>query len=399
MGPLRQQLPVRSPLSLAGLARATLRAASSDPRPALEERLARRFSADSVVLLDSGTHALELALRIAGEGRTGPVLVPAYSCYDIATAVLGAGTDAILYDIDPETLTPDMASVRDGLAHQPSALVVGPLYGMAFPLDALRDAAHGVGAVLVEDAAQGHGASVGDRPSGSLGDLSILSFGRGKGWTGGGGGALLMRAGTTVSEDGRGRGGLDARSTPGAVVLGSKTLAQWLLARPSLYRVPASLPWLGLGETHYKPPSPISRMSPWSAALILAGEAAADAEARLRRARGSRIVDEIVAMPGGGVEPVMPAPGCTPGFLRIPVLREGGMDGLPPDVRRRGIAPGYPRSLVDLPPFAPGIRNRDAGLPGARRLARDLVTLPSHGAVREAEIPELLQTLSPADGL
>lgn len=394
MGPLRQQLPVRSPVTLPGLARATLGSFGSDPRPALAELLARRFGADSVLLCDSGTHALEQAIRAAGSGRTGPVLLPAYSCYDVATALLGTDRQAVLYDVDPRTLAPDMDSVHRGLARGAVVVVAGPLYGMVFPMQDLRAGARAAGAVLVEDAAQGHGATVGREASGSLAELSVLSFGRGKGWTGGGGGALLRRDLLDTSGGEPLTALPSARSAPAGLLVGLKTVAQWLLARPSLYRLPASLPWLGLGETHFRPPSSTGEMAPWSAALILAGEQVADTEAELRRERGTAVLEALEEQPVPGITPVMAHGGSQPGYLRIPVLRRGGATGLPPAAHRLGVAAGYPRSLADLPPLRPRILNGDDAFSGARQLARELVTLPSHGAVRPADVSDLLRALA-----
>ena len=65
------------------------------------------------------------------------------------------------------------------------------LYGVPADPEPVRAALAGAGAVLIEDAAQGAGASLRGRPLGGFGDLSVLSFGRGKGNTAGRGGALL----------------------------------------------------------------------------------------------------------------------------------------------------------------------------------------------------------------
>ncbi len=106
--------------------------------------------------------------------------LPAFTCYDIASAAVGAGVRVALYDVDPDTLGPDPASLERVLAAGAGAVVAGPLYGVPLEWDALRALADRHGALLIEDAAQGHGASWRGRPLGSLGDLSVLSFGRGK---------------------------------------------------------------------------------------------------------------------------------------------------------------------------------------------------------------------------
>ncbi len=160
----------------------------------LSTLLRRRYHSDHVVLCDSGTSALILALRVASDGAPKPlVALPAYGCYDLATAAIAVGADVVLFDLDPETLAPDPVSFARALQRGPCAVVVAYLYGIPFDAAALSRQAAEVGAILIEDAAQGFGASVADTPCGGIGPLSVLSFGRGKGVTGGGGGALLMR--------------------------------------------------------------------------------------------------------------------------------------------------------------------------------------------------------------
>ncbi|MET0399208.1 MAG: DegT/DnrJ/EryC1/StrS family aminotransferase, partial [Longimicrobiaceae bacterium] len=196
--PLRHQLAVYSPVSLRAGGRAAgdalLRGA--DPRAPLLAELLRDYAAGSGALCGSGTQALQLALVEARRrGGDAPVALPAFSCYDVAAAAVGAGVRVALYDVDPGTLAPDPESLERVLAAGARTVVAGPLYGVPLEWDTLRGAAGRHGALLVEDAAQGHGASWHGRPLGSLGDLSVLSFGRGKGWTGGRGGALLARGG------------------------------------------------------------------------------------------------------------------------------------------------------------------------------------------------------------
>ena len=76
-------------------------------------------------------------------------------------------------------------SVRRALQQGARVIVVSPLYGLPIEWEELSRLASEFGAEIIEDAAQGHGAAWRGRPLGTLGQISILSFGRGKGWTGG----------------------------------------------------------------------------------------------------------------------------------------------------------------------------------------------------------------------
>ena len=224
-----------------------------DPRAHLVERLRADFRAGRALLVDSGTHALEIALRIALSviEETPLVALPAYTCFDIATAAVGAGARIALYDVDPNSLAPDLESLRATLAQGARVVVVSPLYGIPVDWRPIDQCAREFGAFVVEDGAQGNGTSWHDRPVGCHAQLSVLSFGRGKGWTGGCGGAILARGGATGwLEDLT----IERAVAPSVVDTLVHAAAQWAFGRPELFALPASIPWLHLGETRYLGP-------------------------------------------------------------------------------------------------------------------------------------------------
>ncbi|MHB1329262.1 MAG: DegT/DnrJ/EryC1/StrS family aminotransferase, partial [Gemmatimonadales bacterium] len=153
---MRAQLPVWSPISARILASGLARAAGSDPLGLLEARLAAEYRAQSVVLTDGGTSALTLALRSLGPA---PVVgLPAYGCFDLATAAVGANATLRFYDVDPASLAPDDASLRQILAAGVDGVVFVHFYGVPVDLRRWRDSVRSAGAVVIDDAAQGAGA-------------------------------------------------------------------------------------------------------------------------------------------------------------------------------------------------------------------------------------------------
>ena len=108
----------------------------TDARQRVAGLLASRHGARRVLLLNSGTSALTLAMRAAGAGSI--VALPAWCCYDVATAALGAGARVVHYDVDPATLTPDLASLRGALRQGATSVVVAALYGLVAPWDEIR---------------------------------------------------------------------------------------------------------------------------------------------------------------------------------------------------------------------------------------------------------------------
>ena len=407
--------PAYSPIPLSGIWKG-LRARPS-AIGGLEERLKEWYAAERALATSSGTHALQLAIRGALEhgGSQGPVALPAFNCFDLATAAVWVGAPVVFYDIHPMTLAPEPESLTR-TAGQAGALVVANLFGYPLDWDLIRNvtAAHSI--PVVEDAAQGLGAEWKGQPAGTFGDLSILSFGRGKGWTGGSGGAVLARNGFGASLP---------RTLPGnpgsRMAEAVKTTGVWLLARPSLYGIPARLPGLGLGETHYKPPTNPQGITPFAAAMVLAGREPSLEEVGVRRQNAERIRAEISGGSGDGqpageaVSMACPEPlsGGRCGYLRLPGLPREGKEGAGElaevskgpgegtqapeegakvsregakatregakalEDRKRGIYRSYPRALQGLGVMEPLMQDPQAS-PGAIRLARDLLTWPTH---------------------
>jgi dTDP-4-amino-4,6-dideoxygalactose transaminase len=384
------QLPVYSPLSLAALRRGL--SSALDPSDSttrlLRHRLKTRYESQDAVLLDSGTTALSIALEACCAGRPGGgVAIPAYSCYDIVTAVNAAGVDVHLYDIDPRTLSPDLPSVEQGLRRGARSMLIAHLFGMPVDLGPVRALCNRYDAILIEDAAQGMGASYDGRPLGSHGDLAVLSFGRGKGTTGGGGGALLIRAGEMAE---RVSSILRRRVADGRT--GWKTLAlaaiQWSIGRPSLYGIPAALPFVRLGETIYRDSWPARGIASASVGILAVAADLAEKEVATRVANAERLRAGLRKRTD--VTLIEPLPHGAPSYLRSPVILRVG-DLLGRTLRRQGIARGYPKPLHSLSQLASRWLNRDAVLVGAEQLADRLYTLPTHSYVTEPELSRLGQ--------
>jgi dTDP-4-amino-4,6-dideoxygalactose transaminase len=322
--------------------------------------------------------------------------MPAYSCYDVATAAQGAGAPVLLYDLDPHTLAPDLAAVRAALRHGAAAIVVAHLYGCPVDLRDVNRLAAEAGAVVIEDAAQAAGATLSDRPAGSQSSLAVLSFGRGKGLTGGSGGALLAHddVGERVLERVRGLLGESRRGWPELVAI----TAQLLLERPNLYALPAALPFLHLGETIYREPRPLRVAATLSCSVIAATWTLAEREVAVRRRNAERLLVAVGGHPGFQT---ISTPGHTrPGYLRLPVIASPVARRAAAEAAARclGVMPGYPRALCDVERIGSRCLNRNGAFPGSRLLAARLCTLPTHGRLAESDLARLEHWIRAAGG-
>jgi len=124
----------------------------------------------------SGTAALELALRAAGIGPGDEVIVPAHTFIASALGVLRAGATPVFADVDEDTGLLDPRCAGDVITPRTAAIVPVHLYGQVCDMRRVNELARRHGLLVLEDAAQAHGATDGDRRAGALGDAAAFSF-------------------------------------------------------------------------------------------------------------------------------------------------------------------------------------------------------------------------------
>lgn len=144
-----------------------------------EREFAAYCEAPHAVGVANGTDALALALRALGVGPGSAVAVPAFTFAATAEAVCHAGARPLFVDIDPRTFAIDPDALRRS-AHKVSspvrAIIPVHLYGHPAPMEEVGALATKIGAHVVEDAAQAHGARYRGRRVGALGDAAAFSF-------------------------------------------------------------------------------------------------------------------------------------------------------------------------------------------------------------------------------
>ncbi len=151
-----------------------------DPVARFEQEWADYCGTGDAVGVGNGTDALQLALRGLGIGPGDEVLVPANTFVATAEAVALAGARPRFVDVDADTLLVTPSAIEEAVTPATRAVVVVHLYGQMPDIEAILDVATRLGLVVVEDAAQAHGASWGDRRAGSFGAAGCFSFYPGK---------------------------------------------------------------------------------------------------------------------------------------------------------------------------------------------------------------------------
>ena len=145
-----------------------------------EQDFAAYCGTTECIALNSGTSALHLALLAAGVGPGDEVITVPFTFVASVAAVLYTGARPVLVDIDPRSFTMDPAAVEAAITPRTKAILPVHLYGQPADMDPIIDVARRHRLVVIEDAAQAHGAKYKGRAVGSIGDLACFSFYPGK---------------------------------------------------------------------------------------------------------------------------------------------------------------------------------------------------------------------------
>jgi dTDP-4-amino-4,6-dideoxygalactose transaminase len=147
---------------------------------AFEERFAAYCDSKYCIALNSGTSALHLALLAAGIGPGDEVITVSMTFVATTAAILYCGARPVFVDIDSDTWTIDPNLVEAAVTPRTRAILPVHLHGLVADMDPIIEVARRHGLVVIEDAAQSHGAEYKGRSAGSIGHVGCFSFYPGK---------------------------------------------------------------------------------------------------------------------------------------------------------------------------------------------------------------------------
>ena len=155
----------------------------------LEEQFAAFIGVEHAVATSSGTTALHLALLGYDIGAGDEVITVPFTFIASANSIVYTGARPVFVDIDERDFTMDVDRIEAAITPRTKALMPVSLYGQPAAMDAIAEIAERRGLAVVEDAAQAHGAAIGNRKSGSWG-AGTFSFYPTKNMTTGEGGMI-----------------------------------------------------------------------------------------------------------------------------------------------------------------------------------------------------------------
>jgi dTDP-3-amino-3,4,6-trideoxy-alpha-D-glucose transaminase len=321
-----------------------------------EHEFAQASGARHAVGVASGTDAIALLLRVSGIGRGDEVIVPALTAPFTALAVMATGATPVVVDVDDATLTMDPAAAAAAVTSRTAAIVPVHLYGQPAQLDAIRATAQRHGLLVIEDCCQAHLATCAGTPVGTTTAGGAFSFYPTK--------------------------NLGALGDAGALVVHDATTAE----RLRRFRNGGRIDRDRLVEAGVN-----SRLDELQAAVLRARLPLLPGMTARRRELAARYRS---ALPPG----VRPVAEHDEGHVYhlFPILASG-RDALRARLRETGVetAIHYPLALTEQPAFTAYATH---SCPVAERAARELLSLPLHPRLTDADVAHVTDALAQSVG-
>ena len=372
-------------------------------RETLHATVRERLGSRAAFSFGSGRSALAAGLRAAGVGEGDEVLLSAYSCLAVPTAVLAAGATPVYVDIDAETLNVDASTVIAAMGPRTRAVVVQHTLGKVAPVREIAAAARARGIIVIEDCALAIGTRLGDRAVGTFGDAAVFSMELSKTLSCGWGGVLAVNDATLAD---RARAFYDGVPEPSAWAATRdlfQTVISALCQRPSAYHaVGKYVLFAAFRSGAFRRSTPPGEFRGEIGPAFLTKLAGAQARLANRQWRDESLLAQHVrhadamrqmlgeanfAMPGA------PAPDEHPVTQRVSFLhprRDLALEFF----RQRGIELGtWFDGPMSPPPSSPRFNYVAGAYPRAEALARSIVNLPSNSRLSAADISHIRATL------
>ncbi len=345
-----------------------------------------------VYWVNSGTGALTLSLQaISANSKRKKVILPAYSCPSVLASIIKAGLKPVLCDTNLNNFGLKIENLRLKICEQTLAVIAVHLFGVPENIFTLKQLTHDEGIVLIEDAAQ----AFGNKDLGSIGDIGIFSFSRGKPLTLLGGGAVLVNSPNFEEAIDKDYRLLPLKAKPSFLEYLFKLLAYSKFFHPNLYWIPQRLSWLKLGKTIFSLDFEVRRLN---SCVLKVGSTMIDFFDKIAQKRKElakiyseklgKLEEEFFFLPKVDDEATS--------LLRFPLvlrrfeLRDEILNVL--QAKGLGVTGMYPVPLNEQEGIPKGLFG-DESYPNAKRVSKSIITLPLHEHVKIEEISLICKTI------
>lgn len=372
--------PAASPISFLDLLHGLGGIGKNNAIAKLEKEIKKYFGKNHVFLISSGKAALYVILtalrKLSGKNR---VIIPAYTCYSVPSAIRMAGLDIVLCDVRPDTLDFDHSELRKLVDDDILCIIPTHLFGIPSDIAAIRTVCGKRRIFVVEDAAQAMGVFYGNTLLGTFGDVTFFSLGRGKNITCGSGGFVITSE-EDIAESIR-HIVADIRKVPIVEYARNilETVFQMIFIHPNLYWIPKGLPFLKLGETEFHMDFPVYKFTGFQAGLLHNWRGKLESYNNRRATNAGHYLNLLQ----GGKQLPLYANGFQ--YLRFPFFLESKekKEELCRNGDSLGISPMYPDTINNIPEIKERYSNMH--FTKSQRIADTLVTLPTHVLLNERD--------------
>ncbi len=357
----------------------------------LEREVRDYFNVKHVFLVSSGKAALTVilnALKSLSPERD-EVLIPAYTCFSVPSAIKKAGLKVALCDIDTKTFDFQQGLLKKAINKKTLCVMPNHLFGIPSDVKGIIDVCKGKGIFVLEDAAQAMGGEVNRDKIGTIGDAGFFSLGRGKNITCGSGGIIVTSSGRIAEAINEIYSELEYPDMKEQIKDLLQVITMNIFIRPSLYWFPSSLPNLKLGETIFYKDFPIKRFSGIKAGLLWEWQERLEKANQIRKENGryfnKRLRSRLRLSNGDAVS-----------YLRLPLMVESKetKDEIFSLSNKKGLglSPMYPSPINEIKELNGAFNGRS--FPSAKKASESLLTIPTHhllSAKDKERISNLLQ--------
>ncbi len=356
----------------------------------LEQTLKDYFGVKHVFLVSSGKAAFALilaALKSLSPKKT-QVLIPAYTCFSVPSAIVKSGLDIALCDLSSTTYDFDFGLFERTVNENTLCAVPNHLFGIPADMDRIKSICSSKGIYVVEDAAQAMGGTYKGQRLGTIGDVGFFSFGRGKNITCGSGGVIITNSDIIADEIEKKYSVLEKPRLLENLVELLEVMILSIFIHPSLYWFPSGLPFLKLGETFFYKDFPMKQFAGVKAGLLRKWRKHLEDSNRVRK-ENAEYFRKAIAL---NICPTLSVP-----FLRFPLLiankKKRGSIYILANKMGLGISCMYPTAVNRINE----IRNifGDKTYPCANIISEGILTVPTHQYLSKKDkrgISEFLRT-------
>jgi len=381
-----------------------------------ESEMKDYFGVKHCFLLSSGRAALTIMLQALKEmhPERDEVLIPAFTCFSVPSAIVRAGLKVKLCDNNPDTLDFDLNQLAKALTcdsqsgHSGSqsqgkndaplaesrntpfqnkllAIIPTHLFGLPANIDQIRELSSHPDISIIEDAAQSMGEEYNGKKLGALGDVAFFSLGRGKAFSTIEGGIILTNRDDIADRIRMKIGRLADYKLIELLRMIADTISLIVFLNPFLFWFPKSLPYLRLGETIYNPHFRIRKMSTFQAGLATKWTDKLE-KSKIFRSNCSKYWLKLIKHTENNWLSAITYE-HNPGLIRFPVRVDdfSAREKILSKSQRKGfgIMPTYPDSIDGIPELKDQFRNED--FPFAKEIVKKLITLPTHSLVTQKD--------------